>query len=115
MKKTSVSRNYIYNILNEIVSLLVPLVTTPYVSRVLGAEGIGAYSYANSIVTYFAVFATLGTTVYGRREIAYRQDNQVERSKLFIELMIFRLCTIIISIIFYLVYVFFFCRPPQLR
>lgn len=102
----SIKRNYIYNLLYEIVTLLVPLITTPYVSRVLGAEGIGTYSYSYSIVAYFAYFAALGTTVYGRREIAYNQENREKRSLVFWELFLLRLVTTGTCLVLYIIYVF---------
>ena len=106
MPSKSVGRNYIYNLLYEVLTALVPLVTTPYISRVLGAENIGIYSYTNSIVTYFALFAALGTTVYGRREIAYRQDDLEGRSVIFFEITLFRILMTILSIFIYLPYCF---------
>ena len=66
----SIGKNLIYNILLQIVTLFMPLITTPYVSRVLGTEGIGAYSYTLSIVQYFIIIGTLGISMYGNRAIA---------------------------------------------
>ncbi|MDE6713488.1 MAG: oligosaccharide flippase family protein, partial [Lachnospiraceae bacterium] len=66
----SVGRNYIWNTVNQVFILLVPLIVTPYLSRVLGADGIGIYSYVNSIASYFIITAILGTTLYGQRSIA---------------------------------------------
>jgi len=57
MKKKSITRNYIYNVLYQVLVIIVPLITTPYLSRVLGAEGIGIYSYTYAIVTYFILFS----------------------------------------------------------
>ena len=68
--KKSVKKNFIYNIIYQIVILIVPLITTPYLSRVLGAAGVGTYSYIYSIVTYFVLFGSLGVAMYGQREIA---------------------------------------------
>lgn len=79
----SIKRNYIYNLIQQILSLLTPLITTPYISRVIGAEGIGTYSYASSIVAYFALFAALGTASYGQREISYCQDDRERRTEVF--------------------------------
>ena len=79
----SIKRNYIYNLIQQILSLLTPLITTPYISRVIGAEGIGSYSYASSIVAYFALFAALGTASYGQREISYCQDDRERRTEVF--------------------------------
>ena len=56
-----------------ILTLITPLITAPYLSRVLKVEGIGIYSYTASIVTYFVMFAALGTINYGNREISYLQ------------------------------------------
>ena len=83
MAVKSIKKNYAFNLLQQILSLLTPLITIPYVSRVLGAEGIGIYSYTNSIVFYFTLFAALGTATYGQREISYVQDNREKRSEVF--------------------------------
>ena len=49
MEKKSVSKNYLYNMAYQILAILLPLITTPYLSRVLGAESIGIYSYRNCL------------------------------------------------------------------
>ena len=79
MAKVSIKRNYIYNTLYQILTLIIPLVTAPYISRVLGSDGVGIYSYTKSIVTYFTLFAALGTASYGEREIAQKRDSKEER------------------------------------
>ena len=90
MKQKSFAKNYVFNLFYQIIAIALPLVTTPYLSRVLGADGIGKYSFAQSIVSYFALFAALGTTLYGQRQIARAKDQPVERSRLFFEILIFR-------------------------
>lgn len=110
MAKKSLTRNYIYNMVYQILILVLPLVTTPYLSRVLGAEGIGIYSYTYAIVTYFILFGSLGVAMYGQREIAYAQENVAERKRVFIEIVLFRFVTIFLSTI---VYFFFFIRGEQ--
>lgn len=70
--------------------MLVPLVTTPYISRVLGAEKIGEFSFTYSIAAYFAYFAALGTTVYARRGIAYLQEERCQRTIFFWEIISLR-------------------------
>ena len=67
MSKKSVIKNYIYNLSYQILILIVPLITTPYLSRVLGAENIGIYSYTLSVTTYFILFGSLGVAMYGQR------------------------------------------------
>ncbi len=59
--KKSIANNYIYNAAYQGLSMVTPLIITPYISRVLGADGIGIYSYELSAVTYFVLFATFGT------------------------------------------------------
>ena len=107
MVKKSVGKNYIYNLIYQILVLILPLVTTPYLSKVLGAESIGIYSYTISIVTYFVLFGSLGMAMYAQREIAYVQDDKEKRSKVFWETFILRLISLSISmIIFYFVFAF---------
>ena len=101
----SIKKNYIYNMFFEVLKIIVPLITTPYLSRVLGAEKIGIYSYTLSITTYFILFGSLGVAMYGQREIAYLQEKKYERTKTFFEILIMRCITLGISLfIFYFVF-----------
>lgn len=77
--------------------LLLPLVTTPYVSRVLGAENIGIYSYTQSVATYFIMFGSLGMALYAQREIAYQQNDIKGYSKTFWELFLLKSITLLIA------------------
>lgn len=79
----SVKKNIIYNGLYQIFAIIVPLLTTPYLSRVLGAEGIGTYAYAYSIAYYVTLFIKLGLNNYGSRTIAFVRDDKKELSKSF--------------------------------
>ena len=99
MNKNSVKKNYIYNLIYQILVILIPLITTPYLSRVLGSEGIGIYSYTISIVTYFVLFGSLGISMYGQREIAYTREDVTKRTNVFWELNIIKTITMIISIV----------------
>lgn len=105
MSKKSVKKNYIYNLMYQILVMIIPLITTPYLSRVLGAENIGIYSYTLSITMYFILFGSLGIAMYGQREIAYVQDDKEKRSKAFYEIFIVRIITLSISLlIFYITF-----------
>ena len=64
---SDIKKNFIYNIVYQILIMIIPLITMPYVSRVLGSTGIGTYSYTYSIVYYFMMFAMLGFNNYGNR------------------------------------------------
>ena len=109
-EKKSVIKNYMYNLIYQILILILPLVTTPYLSRVLGAEGVGIYSYTYAIVTYFVLFGSLGIALYGQREIAYVQDNVKARKRVFFELVIVRFITLFIAV---LIYALVFMRGKQ--
>lgn len=98
-RKHSLVKNYIYNIGYQILILALPLITTPYVSRVLGAEGIGMYGRTNSISQYFVLFGCIGLNLYGQREVAYHQNSKSERSGIFFALLIIRTCSMAVSII----------------
>ena len=100
--KPSIKKNYILNTIYQVLILIVPLITTPYVSRILGADGVGIYSYTYSNVSYFLMVAALGSGTYGRREIAYVQNDLHKRSKLFFELIILKFTTSSIAIVSYI-------------
>ena len=103
MKENSVKKNYIYNLIYQILVIIIPLITTPYLSRVLGAEGVGIYSYTLSIVTYFVLFGSLGISMYGQREVAYLRDNKEKSTKVFWEINLIRLITMTISTAIFIV------------
>ena len=103
--KKSVTKNYIYNLAYQVLIIILPVITTPYISRVLGVENIGIYSYTLSISAFFILFGSLGIALYGKREIAYLQKDKKGYSKAFWEILILRTITMAISlIIFYFVF-----------
>jgi len=100
-RKKSVGINYIYNVSYQILAVLTPLITTPYLSRKLGVEGIGDFSYTQSIVLIFAMFAALGTVIYGNREVSYVQNDKKEYSKVFWNVEFLSLVSVLVVSIFY--------------
>ena len=76
-------KNYLYSLTYQVLTLITPFVTTPYVSRVLGAEGVGIASYVTAVVFYFTLIASLGTATVGQREVAYQRDDIEKRSLAF--------------------------------
>jgi O-antigen/teichoic acid export membrane protein len=97
----SVKKNYFYNLFYQIFTIIVPLVVTPYVSRVLKAEGIGQNSFVLSIVSYFTLFAALGFGYYAQREIARCLNDKEKQSKVFWEILIIRLFSTSLALIVY--------------
>ncbi len=104
MPKKSLTKNYIYNLIYQVLTLVLPLITTPYLSRVLGATPIGIYSYTYSIVSYFLLFGALGVGLYGQREIAYVNDDKKKRKKIFWEIATCRIITMSIAIAIYYIF-----------
>lgn len=105
MKTTN--KNFLYNVLYQIFSFLIPLITTPYISRVLGAENIGIYSYTYSIAYYFLLASMLGINNYGAREIAKRVKNKEEMSKKFLSIYYLQLIMNFIMIFLYFIFINF--------
>lgn len=101
MEEKSVKKNYFYSLIYQGLILILPLITTPYISRVLGAEKIGIYSYTNSIVQYFILFGSLGVYMYGQREIAYIASDVTKRKKVFWEITLLRFLTFSVAIVIY--------------
>ena len=102
---SDVRKNYLYSVLYQFLTIIVPLITTPYLSRTLGAEKVGIYSYTNSIVQYFVLISMLGILDYGNRTIAACK-NKEERSKTFGEIFFIQLFTSIVALILYNIYVY---------
>lgn len=97
-----VIKNYLYNVIYQILLLLVPLITVPYISRVLGPELVGINSYTNSWMTFFMLVGQMGIALYGNREVAYHRENPIERSKIFWGIELLQVITITCALIAYL-------------
>ena len=100
-------KNYILNSSYQILLIILPLISAPYISRTLGTDGVGINTFTTSVVSYFVIFATLGTATYGNREIAYRQENKKERSQIFWEITFLSWITSLITILFFIIFIFF--------
>ena len=90
MEQKSIKKNYIYNTTFQIVALLLSVITIPYVSRVLGADNVGKYSFSFSIVSYFTIIATYGSSLFGQRQISFHRDDAERLSESFWNLFAFR-------------------------
>ncbi len=101
--KNNLTINIIFNTFYQILTIITPLITAPYVSRVLQSDGVGIYSYTHSLVTYFTMFAALGTASYGKRMIALHRDNKKDRSKSFWEIELITVFTTIVMLAIWLV------------
>lgn len=100
-------KNYIYNLSYQLLVLILPFVTIPYISRIFGPRGVGSYAVSYSIAHYFTVVGLLGINTYGARQIAYSRDNKEECDKTFWNLNYMRIITMSIVAVLYIVYVMF--------
>ena len=114
MSHKNVKSNFIFNALYQLTNILVPLVTLPYLSRVLHAEGLGEYSFAYSVAYYFYLFIRLGLQNYGNRTIAYVKDDPHELSKKFCEIYASQAFMGIAMTVVYLCYVAFIAPRKEL-
>lgn len=100
-------KNIFYNVLLAVSQVLFPLLTFPYLARVLGPENIGLYNFSESYARYFALVAALGISVYGVREIAKKQEQPKALSNTFVELFLINFvatCFLSVLYIFTIVY-----------
>lgn len=97
MTAPNLRRNYLYTVAIQLLSMLTPLVTAPYLARVLGSDGVGTYSYVLSVATVFSLFAALGLSAYGLREVSRVRDDGAAVSRLFWELTALRMGTTLVT------------------
>ena len=108
MERKGTKVNFLYNMVYQVALMILPLITMPYVSRVLGAEGIGTYSYTYSIAQYFLLFGMLGVENYGNRSIARVRDDEQKRSAVFSSIYTLQFIIASISVIVYVLYIAMF-------
>lgn len=99
----SIKRNLLYNILLNILSVISPLITAPYVARVLEPDGVGLLNFSGTYAGYFALVASLGIPTYGVREVAKYREDKKHLSILVSQLVsIGAITTILVTILFLL-------------
>lgn len=107
-------KNFLYNIIYQVLILIIPLITAPYLARVVGADGVGIYSYTYSIVYYFMLLTLLGVNNYGNRTIAKVREDKEKTSKTFWSIYLLQLSMGIIMILAYIAYILFFDNSYKL-
>ena len=112
--RENIKTNYIFQSGYQILIALLPLITSPYLARVIGAEGIGIYSYTFAIANYFVIFAKLGIHNYGNRCIASVRDNPNQLNQTFADLYSLHFIISVISILLYIIFIIFFGNSYRL-
>lgn len=110
----SARKNYMYNTAFSVLNMLIPLVTAPYLARILGSTGVGVYTFYFSIAQYFTIFSKMGLTNYGTRHIAAIRDNRESIKREFTNLYVMQLGMTLIISICYFGYVIFFAKDKSL-
>lgn len=105
-----VIKNYLYSVGYQLLVMIVPLITTPYVNRVLGPHGIGINTYTNTIIQYFILFGGMGIALYGNRQIAYTRNEPLNKVKTFWEIQIVHVVGILIATMVFFIYLVMFAR-----
>lgn len=111
-QQLSVKKNFLYNLAYQVLTIVLPLVTAPYLSRVLGAEGVGTYSWTYSVAYYFVLFAMLGTTNYGQRQIACCRDDREAMSRTFWSIWALQFGLSLVVVLAYIVYLLVLSDSP---
>lgn len=99
-----IAQNYIYNVAYQLLIILTPIITAPYLTRVLGADNLGIYSYVNSSGSIITTISLLGIYAYGTRQTAYVRDDQNKLTQTFWELELVRFILGTIGTIIYFMY-----------
>jgi O-antigen/teichoic acid export membrane protein len=97
----SVKTNYIYTVTLNLSQIIFPLITFPYVTRVLGPSGLGITNFATSFTNYFIILATFGINIYGQREVAKHRNNKADLSRVFNQMLFIHLSA---TLFFFLIY-----------
>lgn len=100
-------KNYLYNVFYQVFALLVPLITMPYIARVLGPTGVGINSFTNSNTQYFILIGSIGVSLYGNRQIAYYRDDKAKTSQIFWEVFLMRMITILVALLAFFIFLGF--------
>lgn len=99
----SIKRNFLYNILLNVSRVIFPLITAPYISRILEPEGIGLFNFSTTYASYFALVALLGIPTYGVREVSKIRDDKVALQNLISQIMTLAfMATLIVSVVYFL-------------
>jgi len=113
MIRKSIIKNSIYAFLLQFVSMLYPLISSPYVSKVLGTDRLGVVNLATSVSNWFSIFAVFGITSYGVREVAKIRDDKELLNSFFSEMILIKIMASFFTLMVYLPLIFSISRFSQ--
>lgn len=103
-----VIKNFLYNLSYQMLAIILPLITVPYVSGILGAEGIGDYAFTFANTQYFIIFGMIGITLYGNRQIAYVREDKAKLKNTFYSIYLLQLVGTAISLVLFFIFAVIF-------
>lgn len=106
-KRASVLKNYLYNLSYQLLLLIVPLVTMPYLARTLGIDNQGTFSVLLAVVSVFVMMGCVGLNIYGQREVAYNRSDPEKRDRIFWEIQLLRFLMLGVSLLVYFSFIWF--------
>ena len=106
-KKVSIFKNYLYSLSYQLLLIIVPLITMPYLARTIGIDNQGTFSILYAISGCFVMFGCVGLNIYGQREIAYYKNDAQKCNRIFWQIELTRIATLFISLIVYLAFVWY--------
>lgn len=113
-KNPGLKKNFMFSSAYQILAIILPLITAPYIARVLGAANSGIYSKTHALARYFLLFAMLGVNNYGNRAIARVHDDPKKMSITFWEIYAFQVLMAIICTLLYMCFCLFIAKENQL-
>lgn len=105
MQKNKILKNYCYSLSYQILLIILPIITLPYVSRVLKPEGLGIFSYSYAVVSYITIVLNSGFSLYGNRQISAARDNYVNLKKVFLEIYLVKTMMTLLVVALYICWV----------
>ena len=111
VQKQSVKKNYVYNLVYQMLAVVIPLMIQPYIARVLGAGEVGAFSYTTAITGYFALVGNLGIATYGQLRVAAFRNDRRKVSQVFWELAVLRFLMMSASACLFWLFIRLLARP----
>ena len=105
--------NYFYHILYQIVRIILPIFSTPYIIKTVTPQYLGINDFAGNILNWFLIFGVLGVNIYGNRQIAKVRNDRKELSRNFMEIFLMQLTNLTITLIAYLIFISVFIRENR--
>lgn len=113
LKQASLKWNYVFNLANKLTSLVIPLIVTPYITRVFSSDRLGIYTYTNTVASYFVTFTLMGISMYGSKQVSLKRHDNIASNDEYATLLTVQLLNAGLAMLAYFLYVTFFVSSNQ--